>query len=104
MGCKLCVGNLGDDVSDEGLARLFSPYGRVEQAKVAVHPKASRGTESGWVQMGSDSEAEAALKALDGSECQGRTITVWRPHPGPRPGEFGDRGGAGPCEPGGSVL
>jgi len=70
QGSKLYVGNLSYSVTDEQLEELFSPHGSVKSANVI----GNKGF--GFVELGSNSEAEKAKEALDGSEFEGRTLKV----------------------------
>ncbi|MDD5712282.1 MAG: RNA-binding protein [Smithellaceae bacterium] len=70
QGAKLYVGNLSYSVTGEQLRELFSAHGTVESAKVI------EGKGFGFVEMGSQAEAEAARKALDGSNFNGRPLKV----------------------------
>jgi len=72
---KLYVGNLNYAVTDEELKGLFSNYGEVQQVNII------EGRGFGFVEMSSQSEAEAAKEALSGSEFKGRTLKVDRAHP-----------------------
>jgi len=76
MGRKLYVGNLGYDVNDADLQQLFSSHGTVGSASVINDRMTGRSKGFGFVEMGSDAEATAAIAALDGQEVGGRTIKV----------------------------
>lgn len=67
---KLYVGNLNYAVTNEELSELFSNYGQVESVKII------EGKGFGFVEMGNQSEAEAAKDKLDGSEFKGRSLRV----------------------------
>jgi RNA recognition motif-containing protein len=100
MGKKLYVGNLGYNVSDADLLKLFSEYGTVETANVIMDKMTGRGKGFGFVEFGTDAEAQAAIAALNGKEHDGRALTVNearpRPEGGPRDrGGFGGGGGGG---------
>lgn len=99
MHTELCVGNLDENTSGFNLVRLFSPYGRVERAEPVVDHGAGRPRGFALVEMGSEAEAEAAIRALNGTTYAGHTISVDYPHRGPAPGQFGDRSGRNPCDP-----
>ncbi len=98
MGKKLYVGNLDSKVTGEDLAHLFAPYGTVESAKVVSDH--GTGGSYGYVQMGSEEQAAAAVSALNGADRAGRQISVnelgGEEDRGPAPGDFGDRGGEWP--------
>jgi cold-inducible RNA-binding protein len=99
MGKKLYVGNLAYTVTDSELQQMFEPHGAVQSAQVIIDRDTGRSKGFGFVEMGSDAEAQAAITALHGSEQGGRTLTVneARPKPdGGRGGGFGGgRGGSG---------
>ena len=89
MGKKLYVGNLSYDVDSSELERMFSAHGTVQSAEVISDRMTGRSKGFGFVEMGSDEEAQAAIAALNGQENAGRTLTVNEA----RPKE--DRGGGG---------
>src|SRR5437588_8773717 len=103
MGRKLYVGNLSYGVTDSSLEQLFAAHGTVQSAQVIVDRDTGRSKGFGFVEMGSDQEAQAAIQALNGSEVEGRALTVneARPKPegggggGGRGGYGGGRGGGG---------
>jgi RNA recognition motif-containing protein len=100
MGKKLYVGNLGYQVTNSDLEQMFAPHGTVESAQVIMDRDAGRSKGFGFVEMGSDQEAQAAIAALNGKEVDGRALTVneARPKPeggGGRGGFGGGRGGSG---------
>jgi len=70
QGSKLFVGNLNYSVTSEELTELFSNHGEVKDAKVI------EGKGFGFVEMGSQSEAETAKEALNGTEFAGRSLNV----------------------------
>jgi cold-inducible RNA-binding protein len=73
---KLYVGNLGYALSSLDLNQMFAQYGTVQSAKVIEDRDTGHSKGFGFVEMGSDQEAEAAIAALDGQERDGRTLTV----------------------------
>jgi RNA recognition motif-containing protein len=73
---KLYVGNLSFDASEEELRQLFEPHGTVESAKVATDRDTGRSRGFGFIEMTSDSEAESAITALNGSQVGGRALIV----------------------------
>jgi cold-inducible RNA-binding protein len=100
---KLYVGNLSFDSTDEELRQLFEPHGTVESAKVATDRDSGRSRGFGFIEMTSDSEAEAAITALNGAQAGGRALIVneARPKaPGSGGGGYGG-GGYGGGRPGG---
>lgn len=97
MGNKLYVGNLPYSFRDEDLQQAFAPHGSVSSAKVMMERDTGRSKGFGFVEMGSDAEAQAAINALNGQQFGGRGLVVnearpMEPRP-PRSGGFG--GGAG---------
>jgi RNA recognition motif-containing protein len=73
---KLFVGSLPWAVNDEGLKEVFTPYGKVVSATVVKDRRSGRSKGFGFVEMEKDSEAKAAIEALNGSELNGRNIVV----------------------------
>ncbi len=95
MGKKLYVGNLAYGISDSDLQRIFEPHGTVQSAQVIMDRDTGRSKGFGFVEMGSDAEAQAAITALNGSEVEGRALTVNEARPKPEGGGGGGRGGYG---------
>lgn len=98
MGKKLYVGNLSYDVDSSSLQELFAAHGTVESAEIIADRETGRSKGFGFVQMGSDGEAEAAIAALNGKEHGGRALTVNEAKPRearPRSGGYGGGGGGG---------
>jgi RNA recognition motif-containing protein len=93
MGKKLYVGNMGYDVSSSDLEQLFAPHGTVQSAEVINDRTTGRSKGFGFVEMGSDQEAQAAIAALNGKEHGGRALTVNEAKP--REARSGSRGGYG---------
>ena len=91
MGRKLYVGNLAYSVTASDLEKLFEPYGRVESAQVIADRDTGQSKGFGFVEMGTDQEAQAAIAALNGQEVSGRALTVNEA----RPKEGGGGGGGG---------
>lgn len=91
MGKRLYVGNLTYDVSDQDLEGLFTPFGTVESAQVIQDRETGRSKGFGFVEMANNSEAEAAIAALNGKDHNGRALTVNEA----RPKTEGGRGGGG---------
>ncbi len=95
MGKKLYVGNLSYDVSTSDLEQMFSQHGTVESAQVIEDRSTGRSKGFGFVEMGSEDEAQAAMSALNGQDHGGRALTVNEAKPRePRSGG-GGRGGYG---------
>jgi len=95
MGKKLYVGGLSYDVDDSDLSQLFSQHGSVESAAVIMDRMTGRSKGFGFVEMSSDSEAQTAIEALNGTEYAGRTLTVNEAKPRPEGGRGGGGGGRG---------
>ncbi len=97
MNKKLYVGGLAYSVTDEQLRQLFAPHGTVESAKVVTDRDTDRSRGFGFVEMGTQAEAEKAIEALNGTTMEGRSLTVNMSKPRedrPR-GGGGNRGGGG---------
>src|SRR5216110_227913 len=95
MGKKLYVGNLSYSVTDSDLLRMFEPHGTVQSAQVIMDRDTGRSKGFGFVEMGSDQEAQAAIAALNGQEVDGRALTVNEARPKTEGGGGGGRGGRG---------
>jgi RNA recognition motif-containing protein len=100
MGKKLYVGNLSYDVDSSALQQLFTPHGTVESAEVIADRDTGRSKGFGFVQMGTEAEAQAAISALNGQQQNGRALTVNEAKPkenrsGGGGGGGGSRGGYG---------
>src|SRR5205085_1147085 len=99
MGQKLYVGNLSYNTTSSDLEQLFSQHGTVQSAEVISDRDSGRSKGFGFVEMGSDQEAQAAITALNGQQHDGRTLTVNEAKPredrGPRGGGGGGGGGRG---------
>src|SRR5712692_9807584 len=95
MGKKLYVGNLTFVVTDSDLQQMFEPHGTVQSAQVIVDRDTGRSKGLGFVEMGSDAEAQAAIAALGGKEVDGRTLTVNEARPKESGGGRGGYGGGG---------
>ena len=98
MGSKLYVGNLSYNVTNSDLEQLCAPHGTVQSAEVIQDRETGRSKGFGFVQMGSDGEAQAAISALDGQEHDGRNLTVNEA----KPRENRSGGGGGFARSGGS--
>jgi cold-inducible RNA-binding protein len=96
MGRKLYVGNLGYGVSSSDLEQMFSAHGTVDSAQVVEDRATGQSKGFGFVEMGSDAEAQAAINALNGQDHGGRALTVNEAKPrAPRSGGGGYGGGRG---------
>ena len=97
MGNKLYVGNLPYSFRDEDLQQAFAAHGTVSSAKVMMERDTGRSKGFGFVEMGSDAEAQAAINGMNGQQYGGRGLVVNEARPmeprAPRSGGFG--GGAG---------
>jgi RNA recognition motif-containing protein len=94
VGNKLYVGNLAYSVRDDSLLQAFSPFGTVTSAKVMMDRETGRSKGFGFVEMGSDAEAQAAINGMNGQAIDGRAIVVNEARPREeRPGGFGGGGG-----------
>ena len=94
MGKKLYVGNLPYSVGNTELQRLFEAHGSVVSAQVIMDRDTGRSKGFGFVEMGNDSEAQAAIADMNGKEVDGRSLTVNEARPKPE-GGGGGRGGRG---------
>ncbi len=101
MGNKLYVGNLAYSVRDQDLNDAFSQFGVVSSAKVMMDRETGRSKGFGFVEMGSDAEAQAAINGLNGQPVAGRAVVVNEARPREeRPAGFrspygGGNGGGG---------
>jgi hypothetical protein len=107
MGKKLYVGNLPYSVRDGDLEQAFGQFGSVTSAKVMMERDTGRSKGFGFVEMGSDEEAQAAISGMNGQPLGGRSVVVNEARPmedrPPRTGGggFGGGGGGGRREGGG---
>ena len=98
MGNKLYVGNLPYSVRDNDLEQAFSQFGSVTSAKVMMERDTGRSKGFGFVEMGSDQEAQAAINGMNGQPLGGRSVVVNEARPmenRPRSGGYGGGGGGG---------
>lgn len=95
VGKKLYVGNLSYSVSSADLERLFGAYGTVESAQVIADRDTGRSKGFGFVEMSSDTEAQAAVQGLHEQDHQGRPLTVNEARPREDRGGGGGGGGGG---------
>jgi cold-inducible RNA-binding protein len=94
MSTKIYVGNLSFETDNASLDQMFKPYGTVASAQVIMDRDSGRSKGFGFVEMGTSAEATAAIGALNGTEINGRSVTVNEAKPRedrPRTG-----GGGGP--------
>lgn len=99
MGNKLYVGNLPYAVRDNDLQQQFGQYGAVTSAKVMMERETGRSKGFGFVEMGSDAEAQTAIQGMNGQSLGGRSVVVNEARPmearPPRSGGYGGGGGGG---------
>lgn len=100
---RLYVGNLPFSMNEEGLSQTFGEFGSVTTASVVTDRETGRSRGFGFVEMGTDEEAQAAISGLNGKNIGGRplTVNVARPREerGPGGGGGGGGGGRGPRAP-----
>ena len=96
---NIFVGNLDFGVREEAVRSLFETYGTVERVSIMTDRETGRSRGFAFVEMASDSEAERAITALNGTNLSGRALNVNEARPkterGPRPGGAGGAGGGG---------
>ncbi len=94
---NIYVGNLPGDLTTEQLEEAFAAYGAVERVQIITDRMTGQSRGFGFVEMRDDSEAQAAINGLNGSELAGRvlTVNVARPKAERRGGRGGPRGGGG---------
>ena len=96
MGNKLYVGNLSYNVRDDDLQQTFAQFGTVSSAKVMMDRETGRSKGFGFVEMGSDAEAQSAINGMNGQQMDGRALVVNEARPREeRPGGFGGGGRSG---------
>ena len=97
MGKKLYCGNLSYNVSSSDLEDMFAAFGTVESAQVISDRDSGRSKGFGFVEMGNDAEAQAAIEGLNAQEHDGRALTVneARPREDRSRGGYGGGGGGG---------
>ena len=81
MGSKLYCGNLSYSISSSDLEQLFSQFGTVESAQVILDHDTGRSKGFGFVEMASQTEAQAAISGLNEQEHDGRSLTVNKAKP-----------------------
>jgi len=95
MGKKLYVGNLSYQTDSSELQELFAQFGTVESAEIIADRDTGRSKGFGFVQMGSEDEAQSAIAGLNGKEVGGRALTVNEAKPKESRGGFGGGGSGG---------
>jgi RNA recognition motif-containing protein len=100
MAMKLYVGNLSYNVNNSELEQMFTPFGTVQSASIITDRETGRSKGFGFVEMGSDQEAQAAINDLHGKDVGGRSLTVNEARPREERGGFKSGGGGGRREGG----
>jgi len=99
VGNKLYVGNLPYSFRDDDMHQAFSAYGSINSAKVMMERDTGRSKGFGFVEMGNDAEAQAAIAGMNGHSVGGRALVVNEARPmeprAPRSGGYGGGGGGG---------
>ena len=95
MGKKLYVGNLSYNTGDTDLQQLFAACGTVASAQIIMDRETGRSKGFGFVEMGTDEEASAAIASLNGKEVDGRALTVNEARAKTEGGSRGSFGGGG---------
>ena len=97
VGKKLYVGNLTYQVGSSDLEQLFSAFGDVQSAQVIEDRDTGRSKGFGFVEMGSEAEAQAAIQGLHDQDHNGRRLTVneAKPREARAGGGYGGGGGRG---------
>ena len=93
MGRKLYVGNLAFNVTEDVLSEKLSEFGTVESVKIITDRDTGRSKGFGFVEMSSDSEAEAAIAKLNGANFNGRPLRINEAKPQEQRGPRGGGGG-----------
>ncbi|MCL2762136.1 MAG: RNA-binding protein [Treponema sp.] len=76
MAKKLYVGNLSYNTTEDGLRNIFAAYGNVVSAKIITDRDTGNSKGFGFIEMGSDEEANAAIAGTNGTELDGRQLRV----------------------------
>lgn len=92
---NIYVGNLSFDATQPDLESLFTPHGKIDDVRLITDRYSGRSKGFGFVEMPNDDEAESAIQALNGTEFQGRSLTVNEARPRESSGGGGRRGGGG---------
>jgi len=101
MGSKLYVGGLPYSVTEGRLTELFSAHGTVDSANVISDKMTGQSRGFGFVEMSSSSEAQSAIQSLNGTQFEGRSLTVNEAKPMVKRDNFGGGGGRGGDRDGG---
>jgi cold-inducible RNA-binding protein len=94
VAAKLYVGNLAYGVTNTDLETMFTPHGTVQSAQVIMDRDTGRSKGFGFVEMGNNNEAQAAINALNGKEADGRALTVNEARPREERGSNRNGGGS----------
>lgn len=81
MAMKLYIGGLAYDINDEGLEKIFAEFGKVTSAAVIKDRDSGQSKGFGFVEMENDTDAQTAIKELNGKELSGRSVTVNQARP-----------------------
>ena len=92
---KIYVGNLSFRTTESELRALFEPHGAIESATIATDRDTGRSRGFGFVAMSNDEEAERAMAALNGKDCEGRALVVNEARPQTQRSGFRDGGRGG---------
>jgi RNA recognition motif-containing protein len=76
MGKKLYVGNLSYNTQEDGLKQIFEAFGTVASVKIITDRDSGQSKGFGFVEMGSDDEAKAAINGVNGKAVDGRQLKV----------------------------
>ena len=96
MAKRIYVGNLSYDTTDSGLRTLFEQAGAVEEVHLVTDQYSGRSKGFGFVEMGDEASAQAAIQRFNGSDLDGRTLKVAEAKPrAPRNDSYGGGGGGG---------
>ena len=95
MSSKIYVGGLPYATTDQQLQEIFSAHGNVESARVITDKFTGRSRGFGFVEMSSSEEAQKAIQALNGTDLDGRNLTVNEARPQEKRSGFGGGGGGG---------
>jgi len=101
MGSKLYVGGLPYSVTNDRLQEIFSEHGTVESASVISDKFTGQSRGFGFVEMSSSNEAQSAIQSLNGTQFEGRSLTVNEAKPMAKRDNFGGGGGRGGDRDGG---
>lgn len=91
MSANIYVGSLPYSIKDEQLQELFATYGTVEVARVITDKYTGQSRGFGFVEMGSQAEAQSAIQALNGTQLDGRTLVVNEARPQEKRSDSGQR-------------